>query len=484
MSNFTDDDVLEEFAPDMQVEPEPLTHTEGPLSLNTRVEYSALPAGQTQDVFGLITVQAMTISQPTADMNATERQAMDIICVLDVSGSMQGDKISQVQDATRFIIEQTTPKDRLSIVSFNSNASRVLRLRKMSPEGKNDATMSTLRLSTGGGTSIAAGLDMALSVMEQRRQRNMVSAILLLTDGQDGSTRSQIPELVRRAAQANVSIYAFGFGQDHDAALLSEISEEAHTPFTFVEDTEKIREAFAGTVGGLTSIVAQKVELTLKCRVPLKTVHTAFPVQQTSSTEATITIADMFASERRNILVELVVPADGAGQAVLLEASARYLDLKQKVFVQITPVVMEAQRFEEPQPELEPDVEVSAQRERVEVTRALQEAAGACDHGQFEDALQVLNQAENRMKSAKTKTPMSEALGQELVDARRRMQNHSMWEQGGRAEVKDAFQMHQTERCTNTMQARGSAMKMSKQMYCNKSQDVWIKRSKNGNNSG
>merc|ERR1719471_420538 len=100
-NNFTDDDALEECVPDMQVEPEPVTHTEGPLSLNTRVEYSALPAGQTQDVFGLITVQAMTVSQPTADMNATERQAMDIICVLDVSGSMQGDKINQVQDATR-----------------------------------------------------------------------------------------------------------------------------------------------------------------------------------------------------------------------------------------------------------------------------------------------------------------------------------------------------------------------------------------------
>merc|ERR1712217_220006 len=314
--------------------------------------------------------------------------------------------------------------------------------------------------------------------MEQRRQRNMVSAILLLTDGQDGSTRHRIPELVGRAAQANVSIYAFGFGKDHDAALLSEISEAAHTPFTFVEDTDKIKEAFAGTVGGLTSIVAQKVELTLTCRVPLKTVHTAFPVQQTSPTEATVMIPDMFASERRNILVELAVPADGIGKTVLLEASAQYLDLNQKVFVQIAPVVMEAQRCGEPQPELEPDVEVSAQRERVEVTRALQDAAGACDHGQFDNALQVINQAESRMKSAKRKTPMSEALGQELADARRRMQSQSMWEQGGRAEVKDAFQMHQTERCTNTMQAKGSAMKMSKQMYCKSSQAAWIQSAK------
>merc|ERR1712025_660021 len=140
----------------------------------------------------------------------------------------------------------------------------------MDKEGKNDAIVSTLRLAAGGGTSIAAGLDTALSVMERRRQRNKVSAILLLTDGQDGSTRSRLPELLQRAARANCAIYAFGFGRDHDAALLSEIAEQAQTPFTFVEDTNKIREAFAGAVGGLCSMVAQGVQLTIQAHVPLK----------------------------------------------------------------------------------------------------------------------------------------------------------------------------------------------------------------------
>merc|ERR1711988_964954 len=126
--------------------------------------------------------------------------------------------------------------------------------------------------------------------MEQRRYRNKVSAILLLTDGKDGSTRSRIPELLRRAAAANCAVYAFGFGADHDAALLSEIAEQAHTPFTFVEETDKIREAFAGTVGGLTSIVAQRVELTLKCQVQLKALHTSFTLRRPSDQEAVVTI--------------------------------------------------------------------------------------------------------------------------------------------------------------------------------------------------
>merc|ERR1711959_534386 len=106
-------------------------------------------------------------------------------------------------------------------------------------------------------------------------------------------------------------------------------------------------------------------------------------------------------------------------------------DLHQNRFVQTATVTMEAHRVEEPQPEAEPDEEVSAQRERVEVTQALQDAAAASDRGQFENALQVLDEAENRMKSSKRKTPVSEALGQELLDARQRMRNRSVWEQGG-----------------------------------------------------
>merc|ERR1712093_37144 len=235
-----------------------------------------------------------------------------------------------------------------------------------------------------------------------------------------------------------------GFGKDHDAALLSEIAEQAQTPFTFVEDTEKVGEAFAGAVGGLTSVVAQRVVLTLKGLVPLKTVHTPFPQQRTSETEVTVTIPDVFAGERRDILVELSVPTGGSGaeQKVLLETFAQYMDLKRNALVRTLPVAMEAQIVEEPQPEVEPDEEVSAQRSRVEVTRALSDAATASDCGRFNDAQRMLDSAEQRLGACKKKSPVTEAMTQELQDARNRMQNRSMWEGGGRAEVRDAAQMH------------------------------------------
>lgn len=455
-------------------EPDPVASA-GALTVTTRVEYSAMPRDQMQDIFGLVTVQAAEVAAADAEDAAAsaaqpDRQPTDLVCVLDVSGSMQGEKLSQVQKGLRFIVDEAQPNDRLSIVTFNSSATRVLGLKRMTAEGKDSANVATLRLIANGGTSIAAGLDKALAVMEQRRERNKVSAILLLTDGQDGGTRARVPRLLARASKANCSLYAFGFGVDHDAGLLSEIAEQARTPFTFVEDAEHCREAFAGAVGGLSSIVAQSVKLTLNCAATLKAVHTPFEVERdVNGSRAVITIPDFFAGARRDILVELAVPAGEAGKAALLDASLCYADLGQGCNVSTPAVQMEATRVDEPQPEMEPDEEVGAQRHRVEVTRALQEAAKQGDNNKFEDAQQVLTACEQRLEKGR-QTPMSANLCLELKDAHRRLQSRADWEKGGRAQVTSCYQMHSMQSCTYMSPGIES-------MYCTPTQQAWSSKS-------
>lgn len=459
-SSFADDEPLDVVGFQMSgsAEPDPDCASEGCLSLTTRVEYTSLARG-TPSVFGLVSIKA---AESVGSQSVPERQPTDLMCVLDVSGSMQGEKIRQLQTAVRFIIDQADPRDRLSIVTFNSSASRIVPFTKMTTEGRDVANVAVLRLSSGGGTSISAGMDVAIAAMEQRRCRNRVSAILLLTDGQDHSTRPHIPALISRSTNAKCSVYAFGFGADHDAALLSEISEQARTPFTFVEDTERLEEAFAGTVSGLSSIAAQNIELKLDAHVPIKAIHTPFQVKGN-----TVTIPDVFAGEQKDLLVELQVPGDrDASDAVLLSASLKYLDMGLNVLVQTTPQNMSAVVVDEPQPEMEPDEEVTAHRERVEVTHVLQQAAEKGEHGEFRGAQELLASTEQRLQAKSKKTKYSHALCQELADAKNRMQSRSSWEGGGRAEVRDACQMHNIQRCTNTYSSKSSTMqKSSKSMY-------------------
>jgi hypothetical protein len=298
--------------------------------------------------------------------------------------------------------------------------------------------------------------------MEQRRQRNKVSAILLLTDGQDGSTRAAVPQLLQRAERANVAIYAFGYGADHDAALLTHIAEQAHTPFSFVEDSgDQAREAFAGAVGGLNSVVAQEVKLRLKCAVELKALHTPFSTERPSDSEAFVTIADLFAGERRDVLVELVVPVDAVGDdsdtLTLLEASASYSDLCRGCQARTPLVVMQIDvAGPGTQPEEEPDEEVCVQRERVEVKNALQRAVQQGNAGNFTEAQRMLSACEERMRP--TSSPVSAMLVQQLHEARKQLENSVVFERRGRAVMSDACQMHSVQRCTNSLLSASQGM--------------------------
>ena len=462
-----------------EAEPEPESDASlagGPLlSLSARVEHSAYPMGREQIVFALVTVQAAARLEGSA---AEQRQPMDLVCVLDVSGSMaERQKLRQLQDAARFVVQQAAPRDRLSLVAFNSRATRVLPLRRMTAKGKSAAITAVLRLAADGGTSIAAGLREAVRTVEERRRGSKVSAIMLLTDGQDQTPACEITTLLRRAAVARCAVYAFGFGRDHDANMLGNLAEQARTPFTFVEDTSKIGECFAGTIGGLSSTVAQMVKLRLTCHARLMRVHSPF-LEQHNEREVDIEIPDMFASERRDILVEVQIPAEARARVVLLEAAASYVDARGGRRLQTKPVAVETHSVEEPCAEAEPDEEVSAQRARVEVAQALRDAATASDRGRFDEASQVIDACETRMGTRKRALPASAPIFQELEDARTRMQSRAAWEEGGRAETLDATQMHTTQRCTNTMRGAGSHGKRAKDIYCSATQRAWIESSR------
>jgi len=479
-STFADDD---EFSPapkadTPKVAPAAAADRKPALSISTRVEYAAIPSNSTQDVFGIITVEADAPPEPQDTSKG--RQPLDIVSVLDVSGSMSGEKIELVQKAVIFLVKESQPQDRISIVAFNHAASRVLKLCGMTKAGKKQATDAVRSMQAGGGTNIPSGVEVALEVVERRRHRNPVTAILLLTDGQDGSSGETWAPLIQRAQAAGCSLYAFGFGADHDARLLTEVAELAQTPFTYVEDVDQIGAAFAGAIGGLVSVAAQRVEVSLDCNVQLKAAHTPFPTSQDGS-RTVVRIPDILAGERRDILVELSVPArsgDESSDLLLLKASAKYWDLFAETDAQCDSAEMHLSRMAEEEPQPEPDEEVSRQRDRWEVTVVLKEAAAHGEARQFEEAQALLSSHQAKLRNGR-KSAVSEALAMELQDAADRLQSDDTWNDGGWADLGDKRQMHLMQRATNmsvAKKSRGTAQ--SKALYVTSVQQSWISKAK------
>ena len=69
-------------------------------------------------------------------LEKANRAPIDIVCVVDVSGSMQGEKLKLVQQSLRYIQKILSPDDRIAIVQFSHVGSIVLPWTRNLPDKK------------------------------------------------------------------------------------------------------------------------------------------------------------------------------------------------------------------------------------------------------------------------------------------------------------------------------------------------------------
>ncbi|KAG1361783.1 E3 ubiquitin-protein ligase WAV3 [Cocos nucifera] len=281
-------------------------------------------------------VVALKVKAPAAAplLSRCRRAPIDLVTVLDVSGGMTGAKIQMLKRAMRQVISSLGPADRLSVVAFSASAAkRLLPLRRMSRPGQRSTRLIVERLVASGdgqGSCVGDALRKATKVLEDRRERNPVATIMLLSDGQQqredankdgrrypGYPSSSAAAVPTRFAHLEIPIHASGYGE----APQQQPPKHSSCPAAPVED------AFAKCVGGLVSVVLQDVRLQINFpsgEVPAVYSGGGRAVALGSS----VRLGDLYAEEEWELLVELRVPtAAGPGyHQHSLSVECRYRD--------------------------------------------------------------------------------------------------------------------------------------------------------------
>merc|ERR1719222_1196497 len=164
--------------------------------------------------------------------------------VIDVSGSMSGDKLTQTKDAMTMILENMNDIDSLNILTFSDEvyyfeadgAAEDKLSWAIDKNGILEPMQYCLNMKTIGGTNINDAMLAALDTARQVKQREEISSrtqqmIIFLTDGQATSGETNdltIKRNVQSANTDNIPIYGLAFGRGADFSLISEIPEENH----------------------------------------------------------------------------------------------------------------------------------------------------------------------------------------------------------------------------------------------------------------
>lgn len=119
--HFSDDEPLPVIIADA-TSSSPPDHTQS-VTLKAFPEFPAVGSSESVSKFAvLVGVRAPPLLD---DAHNLERAPIDLVTVLDVSGSMDGSKLLHLKHAVWFVIQNLGPSDRLAIVVFSSNARRI-----------------------------------------------------------------------------------------------------------------------------------------------------------------------------------------------------------------------------------------------------------------------------------------------------------------------------------------------------------------------
>jgi Ca-activated chloride channel family protein len=189
------------------------------------------------------------------------RTPRDVTVVLDVSGSMSGEKIEQARQALHHLLETLTPADRFRLISFSSAVQAQSSDWSFARGAALDRARAWVdRLVADGGTNIGAALDEAFR-LESPAAR--LPVVLFLTDGLP-SVGEESPERLasiaeRKAGRARV--FAFGVGHDVNTHLLDRLGDAGRGDTDYVEPGENVERVISLLAAKIRNPVLTDLEL-------------------------------------------------------------------------------------------------------------------------------------------------------------------------------------------------------------------------------
>jgi Ca-activated chloride channel family protein len=157
---------------------------------------------------------------PPAELKSLQRQPLELVFVLDGSGSMRGEPIEQAKSAILAALDRLGPDDSFQIIRFSDNASQFGRAPVAATRDNVRAARQYVRALTGtGGTQMIEGIKAALDFPHDEERLRFVT---FLTDGFIGNEADILAAIDARLGDSR--IFSFGVGASPNRYLLDRMA--------------------------------------------------------------------------------------------------------------------------------------------------------------------------------------------------------------------------------------------------------------------
>lgn len=205
----------------------------------------------------------ITIVPPSEDIVQPNRQATDLVVVLDRSGSMAGEnKMTYAKAAIQELLQRLNDQDRFALVSFDTHAVINAYLQPVTPSTRSRISEIVMGLSPGSSTNMSDGLSRAQSVLEASPS-DRVKKIILLSDGQANAGITDPRALAEYAKNLGKStiISTIGMGLDFNEVVLATLADYGMGHYSYLENLVMLGSVLEKDLERARSLYAQNSEL-------------------------------------------------------------------------------------------------------------------------------------------------------------------------------------------------------------------------------
>lgn len=240
------------------------------------------------------------VSLTAPKLNTNSRPPILVFPVLDISGSMAGDKLNYAKQSIIKLIDHLKPGDFIGLATFESNVELIQAPVEITQDKKNELKAKVNKISSRGMTAFSAGMTLALEEINKLNLSDVNCRVIMFTDGQAniGPKGKEIITVLDQHMK-KCSVSAFGYGVDADADLLAELSTCGGGNYAFIGSPDEAPKAFAKELGGLLSSYAHDIEVKFSSSELLKNVEL---VTDLTMKENVVKIPELLSEEVRHLV--------------------------------------------------------------------------------------------------------------------------------------------------------------------------------------
>ena len=204
----------------------------------------------------------IVFASPTADtlfavqdLWQSARKDVNLVMLLDVSGSMSGAKIDGMRRAAIQFVEQMGDEDYLTIIPFSFEPVSLVKYEQV---GENRAAIiqAIRALEAEGDTALYDAIGEGATLLENTTRSDTTNALVVLTDGLDTYSFVYNQErALNAAAQSGATVFTIAYGSDADEELLQNLALRGNGNYFRGDEAsiaaiyDEMSAAFGGSVG-------------------------------------------------------------------------------------------------------------------------------------------------------------------------------------------------------------------------------------------